>query len=390
MRRLLLLGALLLAGCPQQPPPAPTPPATPRAISSPRAPLQLAQPTPPARRLGPTDLSKLSADDLTALMQELYRRADYPAAAVAGQWAALKGGEGRYDLACCLALSGKTDLAFYFLQEAAQLEGVDPGHAGRDGDLDLLRSDSRWPAVADYLAEMERFWAGKELVQTTLVLPRGYLVGKPIDVVVGLHGLGGNERFVDQHYQSLADELGVAFVGINGSVTLGPRAFRWSEDRERDEAHLQKALGSLRLRLTPGGVLLFGFSQGGEMAWQLAAARPDLYRGALAFSAGRQIESRLSEPEGGNSSQHFLFTAGAGEHADTLRCTRRGAEWCEKAGAEVKLKLYPGMNTHTFPPDFATRFGPWLKWALQSKPSSSTSKTRVALGGITPPAPRSP
>lgn len=390
--------ALLLAGCAHPPEISTSPvstPAPPVAAQTPglvKAPLKLPDPPPPPRKLGQVDLSKLDADQLSGAMQELYHRADYPAAATAGQWAIQKGGDGRYDLACCLALSGRAEEAFYFLQEAARLEGVDPVHAGRDPDLDVLRTDSRWKVVAAYLEDMGRHWAEKELIQTTLVLPHDYKREQPIAVVVGLHGLGGNERFVDQQYQALANQLGVAFVGLNGTVTLGPKAFRWSEDLARDQTHLQKALDSLKTRFTPapGQMLLFGFSQGAEIAWELAAAHPESYRGALAFSAGLQVDHPLPQAVAANAVQHFVFTAGAGENPETLRHTRQGAEWCEKARARVKLKIYPGMHTHSFPPDFATQFGPWLQWGLQSSPSSSTSKIKVALGGMTPPAPPAP
>ena len=354
----------MLSGCQQTVSSPPVSPVSPRASATPTPPLRLSMPKAPARLLGKTDLSKLKGDQLTGLMQELYQRADYPAAAKAGQWAALKGGEGRYDLACCLALSGQLEAAFYYLQEAALLEGVDPVHAGQDPDLAMLRSDSRWKTVATYLQEMNRHWSAQSILKTSLVLPEKYKVGRPIGVVIGLHGLGGNQNFVDSNCQELADRLNLAFVGVSGSLPLGPKAFRWSEQPERDQQQLQKALESLHDKLTvaPGQTILFGFSQGAEMAFEIAAGHPDLYRGALCFSPGLQVDSRLPDLLAKPSAQRFLFTAGAGEHPDTLGYARRGAQWCEKSGAKVRLKIYPGMNTHSFPPDFAAQFGAWLSW----------------------------
>ncbi len=268
---------------------------------------------------------------------------------------------GRYNLACYLTLSGNKDQAFYFLQEAILLEGVDPVLAGQDPDLVALRSDRRWPAVATYLKEVQAGWLTRKVLKTSLILPSSYVKGQPIPVIIGLHGLGGNESFIGVSYQDYADRLGVAFVGVSGSQSLGPKAFRWSEDSQRDHIQVQDALKSLAKRVTPakGRTVLFGFSQGAEMAFEIAASHPDLYRGAICLSPGRSsVGGPLAKAD--LSGQRYLFVAGAGEHKDTLKYTQGGAQWARQAGAQVELKIYENVNSHGFPPDFANRFGSWL------------------------------
>ena len=333
-------------------------------------PLPLSEPGRPPHQLGKIDLADWQAEALNGLMLELYRRADYPAAATAGQWAILKGGNGRYDLACCLALSDRLEEAFYYLQQAALLEGVDPIHANEDPDLAILRSDSRWESVAAYLQAMNAHWSTSDTLKTSLVVPLQYQAGKPIPVVVGLHGLGGNQNFVDDNCQDLANKLGIAFLGVSGTVCLGPTAFRWSEDPIRDQAHIQEALDSVRDRITPapGQLLLFGFSQGAELAFEIAACHPDLYRGALCFSPGLQQERSLDGlTTRAPIRQRFLITAGAAEQPDTLRHARADAQWCRAHDIPVRLKIYPGVNSHSFPPDFSEQFGTWLQWVGSPK-----------------------
>lgn len=367
----LLLPALLalsLEGCtPSEVGPSATATATvgvslSETTEPPAPPLKLSRPGLPPARWAKLNLAAMQAEDLTFLMQDLYRRADYPSAAQAGQWAASKGGEGRYDLACCLALSGQTERAFYFLQEAATLEGVDPEHAQQDPDLAILRSDSRWNKVRAFLEHSGKYWAEQKILNTTLILPHGYQGKKALGVVVGLHGLGGNERFVDENCQSFADRLNMAFVGVSGSVPLGPKSFRWSEDVTRDREHLEKALLSLKdkVQIEPGRVILFGFSQGAEMAFELAASQPDAYLGALAFSPGCRESRALEELHPVH--QRFIITAGAGEHPDTVQMARDAAALCEKTGVEVQLKIYAGVHSHSFPPDFSEQFVPWVEW----------------------------
>jgi len=332
------------------------------ASTPPTPPLRLSQPSLPPARWGNLNLAAMKAGELTVLMQDLYRRAEYPSAAQAGQWAASKGGEGRYDLACCLALSGQTEAAFYYLQEAATLEGVDPEHAGEDPDLAVLRSDSRWKKVAIFLEQSGKFWSEQKILNTTLILPHDYQGKNALGVVVGLHGLGGNERFVDENCQFFADKLNMAFVGVSGSVPLGPKSFRWSEDVTRDRDHVEKALNTLqgRLKIKAGKTILFGFSQGAEMAFEVAASQPENYLGALAFSPGCRSSRSLGDLKPRN--QRYLITAGAGEHPDTVQMARDDAALCQKAGVEVQLKIYAGVHSHGFPPDFSEQFIPWLEW----------------------------
>ena len=332
----------------------------------PLAPLALTRPLIPDPN---TSLGQMNETDLRTLMQECYERGNFADAAAAGQCSIARGGDGRYNLACYLALSGQTESAFYFLQEAALLEGVDAQQAQSDPDLKTLRSDPRWPQVFAFLMDMGRYWEAHPVLKTNWVLPQKRTSARPIGVVIGLHGLGGNQDFVTSDYQSVSDQLDMAFLGVNGSVPLGPKAYRWSEDLRRDHEQVSKALDSLSktTQIDRHNLILFGFSQGAEMAFELAATHPESYRGAICFSPGRLAEAPVNLRAANLARQRYLFTAGDGEHESTLTATREGAAWCRQGGASVRLKIYPKVATHGFPPDFLDSFPSWLQWVKLGK-----------------------
>ena len=52
----------------------------------------------------------------------------------------------------------------------------------------------------------------------------------------------GTHRFVDPRmYQPLADEMGVAFLGVSGTTVRGRRHFVWSEDPVKDLERIEAA-----------------------------------------------------------------------------------------------------------------------------------------------------
>ena len=55
-----------------------------------------------------------------------------------------------------------------------------------------------------------------------------------------------------------------------------------------DAAHIRRALAGLKdkLTVTPGQNVLFGFSQGAQMAFEVAFANPAEYAGAIVMSPG--------------------------------------------------------------------------------------------------------
>ncbi len=346
-----------------------------RVTEKPEKPLTLPTPSAPSADFQGQDLSKADGDDLASIASRLAGEGNAREAARFQYWAVKAGSCGEYNLACWTALAGDLEGAFYWLQEAALDDGVEESWASQDPDLASLHRDPRWKEVAPFLKLCNAYWAGSGLLKTVLVLPEGYKKGTPIGVLVGLHGLGHRpDGFVNEVvYQSFADELNMAIVGVSGTVPTGRRCFVWSEDPRTDARHVRRALDDLSDRLTvkPGHVIAFGFSQGAQMGFEIAFQNPEEYLGAIVMSPGttkRFFRLNKLVPSPRNKRQAYVCLCGADEAPGNVAFTRNDAEFARKTGARVELKLYKGMDKHAFPPDFAESLVRWVRFIEGTAP----------------------
>ena len=211
---------------------------------------------------------------------------------------------------------------------------------------------------------------------TTLIVPDGYdrKKGKPVTVIVWLHGMGSTPTgFVDPAAEdslarALANELNVAFVGVSGTKVKGADRFVWAENAEADLARVTAALEEVkdRVTVTAGRVIAFGFSQGAQTGFELAARRPDLFAGAIVLSPGSDRENlgQIKEPSALLKQRGFVFGCGAREHPGNKLQARNGAEWAKAAGAKVDNQLFPNQSAHSFPEDINARFPQWVTFVL--------------------------
>jgi hypothetical protein len=274
--------------------------------SRPIPPLVHIEPPAESSELGRFDLSKEDSLTLGRLAASSIQDGQFRNAVQFQYWS-MKNGDGHsgvYNLACYYSLAGKSDASFYWLQQAAEKQGVDADWAREDSDLRNIHLDPRWPVVLKYLEEYNRFWEFSDVSETISVIPANYDSTTPIPVVLGLHGLGSRAKgFVGPEYQKWADELNVAIVGVSGSRPRGPASFVWSEDPEIDLKRIDAAIDELKDRLTvkEGSLVLFGFSQGAMMSAEIAIRHPDRFAGALVMSPGGTKQpdlTRLRKLEG--------------------------------------------------------------------------------------------
>lgn len=341
--------------------------------SRPVAPFTIVEPPAESSEFGDNDLSKLEADRLGGAALAASADGEYDDAVQLQYWAVKNGdgSDGLYNLACFYSLAGKADASFYWLQLAAEKQGVDPDWAGEDSDLKNIRKDSRWPKVRNYLRAWNAHWGTSTLSETTLVVPKGYDPATPIPVIVGLHGMGSRaSHFVDDDFQDWADELNVAFVGVSGTQPQGPTSFVWSEDPDRDLQRIDDAFAEIKDRLSPkqGQIALFGFSQGAMMAAEIAARHPDRFAGALVMSPGGNGNANIAAitKTGDHQRQGFVCVCGAREAFGNVLMTKRYARDLTSLGCRVEHLPYPGMKDHSFPPDFAKKFPEWIAFMLKT------------------------
>jgi predicted esterase len=339
----------------------------------PAPPLDLPEPAAPASALNRTDLTIPDPSRLRAMAHQFYENRQFQKAVQCQYQSVVRADEGRYNLACYYARSGDVPAALYWLQECARVEDSNAVWASRDHDLIPVRKDPRWPALLNYLRAWQKYWETSNHAETSLVLPRVMPPDRKVPVFIGLHGLGGNAvGFVSaDSYQLLADEMGVAFLGVSGSAPRGKRSFAWSEDCARDLERIDAALAEVADRLTPetGKVALFGFSQGAAVSAELAARHPDRFAGAIVLSPGSlaPMTTTLSDDAEAVRRLGIVVVCGKGEHPATVARTKFYTDFFQRAGARVESKIYPEMNTHTFPPDFREQLRVWKRFILDGE-----------------------
>jgi predicted esterase len=350
--------------------PAASASATPAAApTKPKPPLEIAAPSAPPAKINDTDFTKFSSGDLFVLSRTAAREGHYPVAAIAQYWYVRKANEGRYDLACYLSRAGQADAAFYWLQLAAIEEGLDTREVEHDPDLETLYKDARWPKMLGYIKECRTYFETAPITRTVLIVPKGYDKTKPITAIVWLHGyLSGPDDFVNAEAQRYADTLNVALIGISATKSRGPRSFMWAVDVEKDYARVRAGLAEVSDRVTveKGKLIALGFSQGGQLAVEVAVRHPDEFAGAIAFSAGSRSQLAGVTPAESLKQRGFVLCVNGKENPGTVALTKNDADWLAAAGAKLIHKVYPDVAEHTFPEDFDERFGEWVKFVLDA------------------------
>jgi len=275
-------------------------------------------------------------------------------------------GRPRYDHAARLARSGQLDAARYWLEEAALTEGAPVKRAEADPALAPLRHDARGPELRAFLVAAAESWALSTPHRDPIALPRARAPGAPLPVALYLHGIHSRGE-IGPREQRLADELGIAIVAVDGTLPSGERRFRWSESAELDLARLDAALarhsGELGAR---GPLLLYGFSQGGAAAGELALRYPERFAGVLLLSPGTATKVTLDDvvPTPAHARLILRCDAAAGEAGSTVETTRQYCAAGERVGARTRLRLVEDATAHAFPEDFRAVFTGWVRAAL--------------------------
>lgn len=347
------------------------PPRQPIPSAIPPPPFDIAAPAAPPTHVKQVDLRKVEVVEIVSAANEAHLRNDNMTAVQLWYWATTRGGTHHMsELASCYAGLGQTDAALYWLQQAASKARTDPRRVEAEPNFESLRKDPRWSTVRSYLWEVSRYWAYHGPEETLVVVPKGYVPGHPIPVVVGLHGYGATpKQFADEQWQHIADKYSIAFISASGTVSRGLSAYDWTESVEKDASRIERALTQVAGRVTPapGQIILQGFSQGAQMAAEIAARHPDRYAGAIALSPGtrRNMGFHDVEKKPQLTERRFVVVVGAQEEPRNVAYAKQDAETLRSYGAEVIHKESPNQAQHAFPADYETALSEWLKWILR-------------------------
>lgn len=344
-----------------------------RSPEKPIPPLQLTAPAPLPERIGDQDFKSMEPENMLGFARKAASNRSYKMASTSQYWYVQKAKTGQYDLSCYLAQAGQIDGAFYWLQLAAIEEGVDAQYAQRDEDLESLRRDPRWEKVLRYMRDCNTYFDSAPITRTVLILPKGYKKLTPIPVVLWLHGLGSRpDDFVNDGCREFADGLNVALIGVSGTKARGPRSFAWAEEVEENVRRIQAALAEVSDRVTvkKGDVITLGFSQGAQVGLEVAVRNPEEYAGSIVLSPGAQPHLDDVKPSPLLTRLGFVLCCGAKEHPGNVQLTALDAGWLRQAKAQVIHKEYPGVSTHSFPPDFSKEFPKWIRFILETRRTS--------------------
>lgn len=275
-----------------------------------------------------------------------------------------------FDLAARCAKAGQRDAAIYWLQRAAREDVCDVADLSVDERFIDLKKDKRWTPLLEFLRACEARWQETSFYRDVLTLPERYDGKSEIPLVIGLHGYGSvPEDFTGADFQKICNEQNIAFLGVSGRRPLGRHAFMWTESFEKDREHVENAImrSHQHLKIASKRMLVIGFSQGGQLAAELAAFQPQQYRGCLSMSPGSRYASGLIERLRSQSSlvgQRYFFTWIQGEGSGPSERVQAWRPALEQKQAIVHEYAFPGKG-HEWPRNYEDYFAITLQVLLR-------------------------
>ena len=236
-------------------------------------------------------------------------------------------------------------------------------------EYSAFQKHAKFPALLKYLAEQSRYWDQKQRHDIQILTPKSLNLAKPAPIVIAMHGYGSIPNdFSGETEQKLSDDLGAIIVSVSGTYPINTNQFSWAENAFADKAHLDFALSQVKARfpkLKLGKKVLFGFSQGAQMALEVAASFPDEFAGAIAFSPGTLTELQLKNlnPLKQLRGQNYVIRVNQ-EHEKNIAWAKADAQRLRASGAEVDFFLDTGIGRHAIPKNYATHMQRWVQYVL--------------------------
>jgi predicted esterase len=302
----------------------------------------------------------------TAAKVRAFLRADHPLAekrAVMAWWLQDHPDAGDFQrmVQCCID-DEQWDEAFSWMQRWAREEGLEVAEWESSPAGERARSQAKWPAMRQFLQACEKVWQQSDFFRIRVTVPTGYDGQETFRWVLGLHGYGSQpEDFMGEDFQRLSDAQRLAIIGVSGRRALGRAAMMWTEDADKDMAHVEKALQQVRKRvkLRDDRGIVVGFSQGGQLAAELAAAWPRKISICVSMSPGSRYPSglrqRLASHGASLAQQRYFFSWISGEGAGPKQ---RIDDWwgiLRERGAHCQTHVFAGKQ-HRWPPHYEDYF----------------------------------
>ncbi|HWP37254.1 MAG TPA: dienelactone hydrolase family protein [Gemmatimonadales bacterium] len=182
------------------------------------------------------------------------------------------------------------------------------------------------------------------------ILLSGAPLGEARAGIVMLHGRGAAARDMQELWRTLERPEVACLAPAAFGGTWYPYSIR--EPIERNQSYLNSALRLVRRALEkaqaggvpPERVVLFGFSQGGCVALELAVRQPQRFGGLAALSAGLLgAEGTPRDYEGSLLGTPVFLACGDADAHVPRRRVEQTAAVLERLGARVTTRIYAGM-----------------------------------------------
>lgn len=271
-----------------------------------------------------------------------------------------------YNLACVYCLSGDAKSGLEWLKKAAEMGFDDVELFRTDPDLAAIRRQTGY-AEAQKVVETNASKSGGEFMakakasEPLIVLPTKHDPDKPATLIVALHPFGGTaESFADQ-WRDVAEEVGAILV-LPRAVRPQGAGFAWGNVGESDVI-LMNAFEKAKQKhkIDEKRVVLTGFSQGGQMAFNLGVRHPLQFTGVIPV-CGVYDPSYAPIPLIATTSlPRFFIMVGANDQG--VESNRKAAADFAAASIKTELRVYPGVG-HAFPPNRKEELLAALKFVL--------------------------
>jgi predicted esterase len=185
-----------------------------------------------------------------------------------------------------------------------------------------------------------------------LYVPATYDPGRPVPLVVMLHGAGGDARAGLDPFLRLADAHGLVLVA---PASRGPTWDALLGDYGFDLATVDRALAQAfsRFRVDPSRLAVEGFSDGASYALSVGLANGDLFTHAIAFSPG------FVAPHTPRGRPRLFVTHGTRDKVLPITSTsRRIVQRTRQDGYDVRYHELDGG--HAVPGDLAEEAVRWF------------------------------
>lgn len=188
------------------------------------------------------------------------------------------------------------------------------------------------------------------------ILRRGKPLQEAEKALILLHGRGSTAQNIMTLANEFSDERFHVAAPQAGNNTWYPYSFLMPETQNEPwlssaVATVKRLIDEIAAVIPTQSIYIMGFSQGACLSLEVASRYATRYAGVAAFTGGLIGEQVNPEKYGGDfaGTPVFIGTSDVDPHVPVQRA-EQSRDIIQGLGADVSLKIYPGMP-HTIVPD---------------------------------------